>query len=260
MDTQYFDALRGVGLGVVFLLIIMAEWLHPHSRMQRPWQTNLGLWLVDTTLTRVVCGACGLVVAAWAADSGFGALQVLRAPVWAALLVSVVTLDLVSWMWHLANHHFPWLWRLHRVHHADRAFQVTTALRFHPGELLLSLPVRLLAIALIGIPVEGVLLFEIVFGMMNLFVHANYSLPEWLDRTAGRVLVTPSLHRLHHARSTTTVNRNFGTIFSVFDRTLGTLSRSPAAAQFGTGVVDPDGAQQMSLLAALKSPFMPRSS
>ena len=260
MDTQYFDAMRGVGLGVVFLLIVMAERIHPHARMQRPWQTNMGLWLVDTTLTRVVCGACGLVVAAWAADTGFGALQRIDAPVWVAVLISVIALDLVSWMWHLANHHVPVLWRLHRVHHADRAFQVTTALRFHPGELLLSLPVRLVAIALIGIPVEGVLLFEIVFGAMNLFVHANYSLPEWLDRTAGSVLVTPSLHRLHHARSTTMVNRNFGTIFSVFDRALGTLARSPAAAQFGTGVVDRDGDQQMSLIAALKSPFTPRVS
>lgn len=260
MDAQYFDALRGVGLGLVFLLIIMAEWIHPHTRMKRPWQTNLGLWLVDTTLTRVVCGACGLVVAAWAADTGFGALQMFDAPLWTAVLISVITLDLVSWMWHLANHHVPWLWRLHRVHHADRAFQVTTALRFHPGELLLSLPVRLAAIALIGIPVEGVLIFEIVFGAMNLFVHANYSLPEWLDRTTGSVLVTPSLHRLHHARSATMVNRNFGTIFSVFDRVLGTIARSPAASQFGTGVVDPDGDQQMSLFVALKSPFTPRVS
>jgi sterol desaturase/sphingolipid hydroxylase (fatty acid hydroxylase superfamily) len=80
-------------------------------------------------------------------------------------------------------------------------------------------------------------------------------LPEWLDRAVGSVLITPSLHRLHHARSATMVNRNFGTIFSVFDRALGTITRSPAAAQFGTGVVDPDGDQQMSLLVALKSPF-----
>lgn len=255
MDTQYFDALRGLGLGAVFLMIIMAESIHPHTRMHRPWKTNLGLWLVDTMLTRVVCGACGLVVAAWAVTNGFGALQMLQLPLWVALLISVIMLDLVSWMWHLANHHVPWLWRLHRVHHADRAFQVTTALRFHPGELLLSLPVRLLAIVLIGIPVEGVLLFEIVFGAMNLWVHANYSLPERLDRAVGSVLITPSLHRLHHARSTTMVNRNFGTIFSVFDRAFGTITRSPAVAQFGTGVVAPDGDQQMSLLAALKSPF-----
>ena len=207
------------------------------------------------SVARVVCGACGLVVAAWAVTNGFGALQMLQLPLWVALLISVIMLDLVSWMWHLANHHVPWLWRLHRVHHADRAFQVTTALRFHPGELLLSLPVRLLAIVLIGIPVEGVLLFEIVFGAMNLWVHANYSLPERLDRAVGSVLITPSLHRLHHARSTTMVNRNFGTIFSVFDRACGTITRSPAVAQFGTGVVAPDGDQQMSLLAALKSPF-----
>lgn len=258
MDPQQFDALRVLGLGVIFLLVVIAESIRPHALMQRPWQTNLGLWLVDTTLTRLVCGACGLVVAAWAVGAGFGALQLFDAPLWVALLISVVALDLVSCLWHWVNHHVPWLWRLHRVHHADRAFQVTTALRFHPGELLLSLPVRLSAIALIGIPVEGVLLFEIVFGAMNLVVHANFSMPEWLDRTASRVLVTPSMHRLHHAQSSTLVNRNFGTIFSVFDRGLGTIARLPAAAQFGTGVVDTDGDQQMSLLMALKSPFIPR--
>ncbi len=257
MDPQHFDGFRILALGAIFLMVVMVEWVRPHTVMQRPWQTNLGLWLVDTTLTRVVCGACGLVVAAWAVGAGFGLLQIFEAPLWFALPISVVALDLVAFLWHRANHHFPWLWRFHRVHHADRAFQVTTALRFHPGELLLSLPVRLVAIALIGIPVEGVLLFEIVFGVMNLFVHANFSLPERLDRTAGRMLVTPSMHRLHHAQSSTLPNRNFGTIFSVFDRGLGTMTRFPAAARFGTGIVDADGDQQMSLFVALKSPFLP---
>ena len=249
------DLIRATCLGGVLLAALLLEHRWPLAPMVRPWITNLGLWLVDTALLRVVCGACGLVLAAWCQANHVGAFQLLRLPDWLAVVFSVVALDAVSYFWHRANHRFPWLWRWHRVHHADRAFQVTTALRFHPGELLLSLPVRLLAIAILGLPMMGVLLFEIVFGAMNLLVHTNVALPHRLHALSSWLVVTPRLHRLHHARSLAFSNRNFGTVFSLFDRAFGTLADHPASHQFETGIEGPEGNAQMSLRESLVAPL-----
>ncbi len=252
------DLIRGACLGGVLLAALLFERRWPITALARPWMTNLGLWLVDTALMRVVCGACGLVLAAWCEANHVGALQLLRLPAWIAMAFSVVALDAVAYLWHRANHRFAWLWRWHRVHHADRAFQVTTALRFHPGELLLSLPVRLLAIVLLGLPMAGVLLFELVFGAMNLLVHANVALPRKLHVLASWVVVTPRLHRLHHARSLSFSNRNFGTVFSLFDRAFRTLADHSQAHQFETGIEGAEGNTQMSLRAALVAPLASR--
>jgi sterol desaturase/sphingolipid hydroxylase (fatty acid hydroxylase superfamily) len=204
---------------------------------------------------RVVCGACGFAVAAWAEARAFGALHALAAPAWLALPAGVVALDAVSYFWHRANHRVGWLWRFHRVHHADRAFQVTTALRFHPGELLMALPLRLAAIVLVGVSPLGVLVFEVVFGAMNLLEHGNFDLPRGLERRLMSVVVTPALHRLHHARSRAELDSNFGTILSGWDRALGTLRASDSARQLETGLPGAAGEREMSLGRALGAPF-----
>ncbi len=249
------DLLRAASLGTILIVALLMEQRWPLQDMVRPWLTNLGLWLIDTAVMRVVCGACGLLLAAWCEAHQFGLLQWLQVPTWLALAVSVIALDALSYFWHRANHLLPWLWRWHRVHHADRAFQVTTALRFHPGELLMSLPIRLLAIGLFGLPVIGVLLFEIVFGAMNLLVHTNVALPRRLHALAAWLVVTPHLHRLHHARTLSYSNMNFGTVFSVFDRAFRTLADHPDSRAFETGLEGREGNAQMSLRDALVAPL-----
>ena len=179
-ETSYQIA-RGVGLAVAFAFGLALERWVPHARLRPAWRTNLGLWALGTLVTAVVCGACGWVVAAWAAGHGLGLLAWLGAGRWIAVGVGILGLDAVSYLWHRANHQVPLLWRFHRVHHADASFHVTTALRFHPGELLLALPVRLAAIVLLGVPPEGVLLFELVFGVANLLEHGNFDLPRRLE-------------------------------------------------------------------------------
>jgi len=254
MDS-FLDLTRVAALGSILLLALLLERLLPHARLDRPWRTNLGLFLVDSAFMRVVCGACGFAVAAWAEARSFGALHALAAPAWLALPAGVVALDAVSYFWHRANHRVGWLWRFHRVHHADRAFQVTTALRFHPGELLMALPLRLAAIALVGISPLGVLVFEVIFGAMNLLEHGNFDLPRGLERRLARAVVTPAMHRLHHARSRAELDSNFGTILSGWDRALGTLRASDSARQFETGLPGAAGEREMSLARALRAPF-----
>jgi sterol desaturase/sphingolipid hydroxylase (fatty acid hydroxylase superfamily) len=255
MAPASLDLLRLLGLAGALALALALERAAPHARLARPWRTNLGLWAIDTALMRVVCGACGFAVAAWCAARGFGALHALAAPGWLAGALGVVGLDAVSYFWHRANHRVGLLWRFHRVHHGDRAFQTTTALRFHPGELLLALPVRLAAIALLGVAPEGVLAFELTFGAMNLLEHGNFDLPRGLERALGRAFVTPALHRLHHARTWEDLHSNYGTIFSLFDRTLGTLRPNDSTRQLDSGLPGAAGERADSLGAALRAPF-----
>jgi len=255
MTTPTLDLLRLLGLTAALLLALALEHLAPHARLARPWRTNLGLWLLDAALLRAVCGACGFAVAAWGEARGFGALRWLGAPAWLALPLGITGLDAISYFWHRANHRVAWLWRFHRVHHADRAFQATTALRFHPGELLLALPLRLAGIAALGISPFGVLAFELVFGAMNLLEHGNFDLRARSERVLARLVVTPALHRLHHARNAADLNSNFGTILSGWDRALGTLRASDSAREFETGLPGAAGERAMSFAAALASPF-----
>jgi sterol desaturase/sphingolipid hydroxylase (fatty acid hydroxylase superfamily) len=218
----------------------------------------MGLWSVDALVMAAVCGACGWVVASWAAGRGFGLLPLAGTSHWIALAIGVVGLDTVSYAWHRANHRLPLLWRFHQVHHADASFHITTALRFHPGELLLALPVRLAAVVLLGVPPEGVLVFELVFGAANLLEHGNFDLPRGLDPILQRLLITPALHRAHHTSDWQELDTNFGTIFSLWDRLGGTFRASAGDRRVVTGLPDWTRPEPPSLLTSLLLPFTHR--
>jgi sterol desaturase/sphingolipid hydroxylase (fatty acid hydroxylase superfamily) len=203
----------------------------------------------------LVCGACGFAAAAWAAAAGVGLLNVLSAPPLAAFAATLLALDLVSYAWHRANHRVRLLWRFHRVHHADASFHVSTALRFHPGELLMALPVKLAAILLLGAPPAAVLLFEVVFGIANVLEHGDFDLPRRLERALARVFVTPALHRRHHSTERAERDRNFGTIFSIWDRLARTLRPDDSASRFATGLAGLGVADARSLRAMLAAPL-----
>jgi len=242
----------------VVLGLALERW-RPHERLQPAWGTNVGLFAVDTLATSVVCGACGWVFAAWAAERGFGLLAWAGAGPWTALGVGILGLDGVSYLWHRANHQVPLLWRFHQVHHADASFHVTTALRFHPGEILLAVPVRLAAIVALGVPPEGVLLFELVFGVANLLEHGNFDLPRRLEPTIQRGFITPALHRRHHTSDWRELNTNFGTIFSIWDRVAGTFRTSAGERRVATGLPDWPAAPAPSLSESLLLPFTRRA-
>jgi sterol desaturase/sphingolipid hydroxylase (fatty acid hydroxylase superfamily) len=253
-ETGY-QLVRGLGLGAAIALGLALERWRPHERLRPAWGTNVGLWVIDAGLMAAVCGACGWVVATWAAGHGFGLLTWLGVERWTAVGLGVVALDGVSYAWHRANHQLPLLWRFHQVHHADASFHVTTALRFHPGELLLALPVRLAALVVLGVPPEGVLLFEIVFGTANLLEHGNFDLPRRLEPGVQRILITPALHRAHHVADWRELDSNFGTLFSTWDRLAGTLRASDGARKVVTGLPNWTGPRAPSLAESLRLPL-----
>ena len=236
MTEHQFSAVRTAALIAAAMIAIGLERLMPHGRLRWSWRTNLGLWGVDLLVMSALCGVCAFSVANWARGAGVGLLNVLPVPWWVSLAVCVAALDFVSYGWHRANHQVAVLWRFHQVHHSDTAFTVSTALRFHPGELVLALPIRLVAIIILGAPAEAVLGFEVFFALANLIEHGDINLPAQLERILERVCITPALHRWHHSRQWTELNTNFGTIFVVWDHLFRTLQPNCSTTAVETGL------------------------
>ncbi len=247
-----YNVVRSAGFVLAAAIAVGLQRFTPHARLRGSWRTNCGLWGINLLVLGAVCGACACTVAQWARAAGVGLFAIVPAPRWMAILVSVLTLDLVSYAWHRANHRLRLLWRFHQVHHSDVTFTVSTGVRFHPGELVLSLPLRLAAVALLGVPPEGVVVFEVLFNIANLVEHGDANLPAIAERFLGRVLITPAVHRWHHSRRWAELDTNFGTIFAVWDRLLGTYHTSSSATDVETGL--PSVTQPTGLVRALVLP------
>jgi sterol desaturase/sphingolipid hydroxylase (fatty acid hydroxylase superfamily) len=248
-----FQLLRAGSFAFAAVLDATLQHRMPHAKSRGSVRANLGLWAVDGMVMALVCGACACTVARWAASAGVGILNATRAPLWVGIPPTVAVLDLVSYVWHRANHVLPVLWRFHRVHHSDRTFTVSTGLRFHPGELVLSLPLRLLAVALLGAPAIAIVVFEALFAVANLVEHGDIDLPAGLEGMMSKLLVTPALHRFHHTRAGRERDHNYGTIFTAWDRMLGTYSPSSSAVRIDVGLTEIPGA--LGLGTALLLPF-----
>ncbi len=221
----------------VFALMALAEALAPRrrrdfSRLQR-WPANLGIVVIDTLLLRLVFPTAAVGVAMITAARGFGVLHWLHVPPVAAFVIALLVLDLAIYAQHVLFHAVPVLWRLHRMHHADLDFDVTTALRFHPVEILLSMALKIALVAALGAPAAAVLVFEVVLNAAAMFNHANARLPLWLDGALRLVLVTPDMHRVHHSTRIEETNSNFGFNLPWWDRLFGTYRAAPRAGQEG---------------------------
>ncbi len=217
------------------VLVLMAAWelLAPrrHQAAERPlrWSSNLGIVVLDTVLVRILVPATGVGIAFLAEARGWGLFHAFAAPAWLAVIVSVIALDLAIYLQHVLFHAVPALWRLHRMHHADLAFDVTTGVRFHPIEILLSMLIKLAVVAALGAPALAVVLFEVVLNATSMFNHGNVRIPERLDRMLRWIVVTPDMHRVHHSVEAHETNSNFGFNLPWWDRMFGTYRSQPAA-------------------------------
>ncbi len=214
-----------------FAVFALAETLAPRRRgalaRRQRWGGNLGLVAIDTIVVRLVPPVTAVGVAALAAARGWGVLHATGPwPVWLGVGLSVVWLDFAIYLQHVLFHAVPALWRLHRVHHTDLDLDVSTGVRFHPVETLLSVGFKSAAVAALGPPVAGVVLFEVMLNAGSLFSHANLRLPPAADRLLRAVLVTPDMHRVHHSADSTETDTNFGFTLSWWDRLLGTYRGS----------------------------------
>jgi len=233
-EVSAFEALLRLGaFAVVFGIMAIWEALAPRRSLRLPkgprWIANLSLVVLNTLLLRLLFPAAAVGAAAVAADRGWGLLAALAPPAWAALPLSVLLLDLAVYLRHLVFHASPTLWRLHLVHHADLDFDVTTGLRFHPIEIVLSMVLKVSVVAALGPPVLAVLVFELLLNATAMFNHGNVRVPTGLERALRAVLVTPHMHRVHHSVLRHEANSNFGFCLSWWDRLLGTYRPQPTA-------------------------------
>lgn len=244
---------------IVFLALALWELAAPARvlRLSRAlrWRANLGLAVLNTIVLRLLLPGSALAFAALAADEGWGLLNRLDLPGWMTVVIGVVALDLTIYFQHVLFHSVPALARLHAVHHADPDFDLTTGIRFHPIEIVLSTLVKFAAIAALGAPVLAVLVFEILLNATAMFNHANVSLPAWLEPWVRPVLVTPDMHRTHHSVIESERNSNYGSCLSLWDRLLGTYTPVPRGT-LDIGLSDRRDPRSIATLdGALRMPF-----
>ena len=229
--TEFEGAIRLAAFVAVFAAVALWEALAPRRKRsferRARWPHNLGLLLVDVALVRVFAPGAAIAVAMTAAGSGWGLLNALALPGWAAIAAGIALLDLAIYFQHVMFHAVPALWRLHRVHHADLDFDVTTGARFHPMEILISTAIKCAAIAALGAPVISVFVFEMLLNATAMFNHANASLPQRLERWLRWLVVTPDMHRVHHSVRYEESSSNFGFNLPWWDRLFGTYRARP---------------------------------
>lgn len=224
-----------IALAGTFLLFAAIEFAFPARRAVRGhrWATNLAMFAIDTLAVRLFVPLLMVGSAALAADRGWGLFNLVTLPGWAGITLSIITLDLALYWQHRATHRFPLLWRLHKVHHSDPQFDVTTAARFHPLEIIPSMIYKMAVVVALGLPVLGVLVFEALFNIATLFTHANFALPKALEKPVRAILVTPGMHRIHHSTRQPETDNNFGTLLSAWDRLFGTYVDRASAGPDG---------------------------
>lgn len=231
------DILWRVGVFVTVLIALAGlERLVPRRPLVQPkgrrWATNLAVGVIDVLVVRALALALPILAVAAAVDAGrigWGLFNVLDWPVWVEFLLAVLAFDFAIWLQHLATHKVPLFWRFHQVHHADRDFDVTTALRFHPVEIAASVGVKVGLVYLLGPSALAVLVFDILLNATAMFNHANLRLPGWLDRGVRLVLVTPDMHRVHHSVHREEHDSNYGFALSLWDRIFRTYVPEPKA-------------------------------
>lgn len=221
---QHEAAVRGGVFAAVFALCALFQAWHPFrgvSATPRRFAQHLLLALLGSLLVRLVFPIAAMGLGAQVDELGYGILQVWALPRWLLIVAGVVVLDLAIYAQHRVFHQAPWLWRLHRMHHSDTRFEVSTAIRFHPLEIALSMLIKMGVVVVFGIPALSVLLFEILLNATALFSHADVQLGPALERGLRRVLVTPDMHRIHHSAERIETDSNYGFCLSIWDRLFG---------------------------------------
>jgi sterol desaturase/sphingolipid hydroxylase (fatty acid hydroxylase superfamily) len=229
----YEPYIRLAAFGGVFAVMAIWEFIGPRRKQAIGrgwrWPSNLGVVAVNTLLVRILFPITAVGLALVAQARGFGLFNVAALPAWVGVVASVVILDFAIYLQHVLFHAVPALWRLHRMHHADLEFDVSTGLRFHPIEILLSMVIKLTVVAALGAPALAVLIFEVLLNATSMFNHGNVRIPLALDRVLRWVVVTPDMHRVHHSILSRETNSNFGFNLPWWDRLFGTYRAQPAA-------------------------------
>jgi sterol desaturase/sphingolipid hydroxylase (fatty acid hydroxylase superfamily) len=211
------------GLFLFLVLELLAPYRESSVSKAKRWFNNLTLTVFNSLVLYLVFSGAVVTTAVYVTTHQLGVLNMVDLPAWAKLLITVAFMDLMLYIWHLLNHEVPFLWRFHRVHHSDLNMDVSTATRFHIGELAVSAVIKIALIFLLGASVAGVVIFESALVLCAQFHHSSVRVPGWFESFFWILFVPPSMHRIHHSVVIKERDTNYGTIFSIWDRWLGTL-------------------------------------
>jgi sterol desaturase/sphingolipid hydroxylase (fatty acid hydroxylase superfamily) len=256
--TFYLAALPAI----IFAVMAIAELSAPRrplvlGRMQR-WTTHALLFAANRLTVWLLARLVAVpLIALWASQHGYGLLNAVALPIWVEILIVFILLDFAMWVQHMATHKIPLLWRMHMVHHADRDLDASTAIRFHPFEIIVSTLWKALCVVILGVPALIFLAFEAWLGANALFNHSNVELPRWLDRVLRPFLVTPDMHLVHHSTSITEQNCNYGFALTIWDRVFGTYKAESAHGrdQQPVGLADMQDARPAGFIWSAKLPL-----
>ena len=264
MSTSFLahePAIRLAAFSTVFIGMAAWELLAPRrpqsvGRLSR-WPSNLGIVAMDAIIVRFLFPTSATALALVGEVKGWGLLNAWSMPAWAAMPIAIIVLDFVIYLQHVLFHAVPALWKLHRVHHTDLEFDVTTGARFHPIEIVLSMVIKLTVIAALGVPAVAVLIFEVLLNATAMFNHSNVRLPLGVDRVLRWLVVTPDMHRVHHSVVVRETNSNFGFNLPWWDRLFGTYRDQPATGheRMTIGVAEIRNPAEQRLDRMLTQPF-----
>lgn len=247
-------------LGILLIMLIW-EFYSPrrplrYSRWLR-WPVNISLSVLSIVLVRFTVGAMAFLAAVSAQEMNWGLLNLIDLPYWLSMLLGLVLLDLAIYGQHVASHHWKWLWRLHKIHHTDLDFDVTTAVRFHPFEILISMVYKVLLIYIIGIEPMVIIVFEVILSGSALFNHSNVYIPVKVDKWLRKLIVTPDMHRIHHSAIQKETDSNYGFALSIWDRLFGNYTDEPKYGQTGmmVGLTQYRYSHDVSIKQLLLMPF-----
>jgi sterol desaturase/sphingolipid hydroxylase (fatty acid hydroxylase superfamily) len=260
--------LRLLAFSTIFITLAVVELLAPRlerdemrgALKSRRWMTNLAMVVLSSVALRILFPLAAVGTALWAHSKGLGLFPLLGLPVWVAGILAFIALDFAVWLEHVVSHKWPLLWRIHRMHHADTGFDLTTALRFHPLEIVLSMLWKAAVIIALGAPAIAVLVFEIVLNGAAMFNHANIKLPKPVDAMLRLIVVTPDMHRIHHSTDRRETDSNYGFNLAIWDRMFSTYTQTPRRGDTGIEIGLSqwrDGRKTAGLGWALALPFSP---
>lgn len=242
----------------LFLAFVLLEALLPfrqYFHRLRHWGKNGVFALINTALLTLFGATLNVGVFLWIEENQIGLLNQFDLPFWITALIASIVFDAWLYFWHRLNHVVPFFWRFHQVHHSDLEMDFSTALRFHPGEILLSSVLNIAVFVALGVTIELIVLYKVVFNLNVLWHHSNVALPERWDRFLRAILVSPNMHRVHHSMKVRETNSNYSSVLSIWDRLFGSYRRSdPEKIVFGLDY-DRDSEDQK-LGALLRRPFV----
>lgn len=251
----------GVFLGL-FALLALLEFLAPRRELQhvkaKRWFTNWIIVFIDSAVLRLLFIGAAVGAAEWASINNYGLFNAIETPLWLAVLLSFIILDFAIWFSHWASHKVPLLWAVHRMHHSDVDIDVSTAIRFHPIEIVLSMVWKIAIVVALGAPAIAVLIFEIVLNGAAMFNHSNLKIPVSVDRYLRWLIVTPDMHRVHHSAMHQETDSNYGFNLAIWDRLFNTYTDQPEKGHAGMtiGLDEWQDTRPTRLWWSLKVPFL----